>query len=79
MIYIDYKICGEMTIVSDGDSLVAAQGMSFVTKVLIETALDPKSLIEGVVLKKGDVVQLIDRQERWSEERTRMWVLVKEA
>lgn len=77
--YIDYKICGEMTIVSDGDSLVAAQGISFVTNVLIETALDPRNLIEGVELKKGDVVQLVDRQERWSDERTRMWVLVKEA
>jgi hypothetical protein len=77
--HIDHKICGEMTIVDDSCSLVIARGWSYMVKGPVETYFDKNNLIKNRCLKNGDVVQLVDRQERWSDERTRIWVLVKEA
>lgn len=76
--HIDHKICGEMTIVDDSGSLAASMAWSYRVKGPIDSFV-PFDLIKGYRLKQGDVIQLVDRQERWSDDRIRMWVLVKEA
>jgi len=75
--YIDYQRCGELTVVDDSGSLIEVHGRSLRLSGPIQSWVMPET-IPGHTLQNGDKIQLVDRQERWSDERTTMWVL-KEA
>lgn len=78
MMYIEHRKSLEFKVIDDSGSLAEVMAWSHKLRGPVCSWFD-LNMVEGDRPKTGDVIQLLEREERWTDKRHLRWVRIKEA